>query len=126
MLAAITTRETARTTTTAAATMTTLAAPSLGSCELCVWRVAMAADATGPVHSLNREQIWLPISGSFEFTVDGTVHTATAGEAVTVPAGALRQIRAPHGPAEAFVCMPVGGLAIVPGEAEPVRLPWAD
>jgi quercetin dioxygenase-like cupin family protein len=124
--AAIITRETARTTTTAAATMITLAAPSLGSRALSAWRVVMAADATGPAHSVDREQIWLPVSGTFEFTIDGTVRTVTAGEAATVPAGALRQVRAPQGPAEALVCMPIGGRASVPGEAEPVRLRWAD
>jgi quercetin dioxygenase-like cupin family protein len=113
-------------TTTAAATITTLAAPSLGSRELSSWRVTMAADATGPVHTIDREQIWLPISGRFEFTIDGSVHTATVGEAAIVPAGSLRQVRPVDGPAQAHVCMPIGGLAGVPDQAEPVRLPWAE
>ena len=122
----ITTSQTARSTTTAAATITTLASPSLGSHELCSWRVMMAADAVGPVHTIDREQIWLPVSGHLEFTIDGTVHSATAGEAAIVPAGSLRQVRALDEPAEALVCMPIGGMAGVPGQAEPVRLPWAE
>ena len=115
-----------RTTATAAGVMTGLAAPSQGSTELSTWRVRVRAGVEGPVHVIDREQVWMPVAGSFAITVDGDTARVGAGQAVIVPAGATRQVRAADGPAEALVCMPVGGQATIPGSDDRHRLPWAE
>jgi quercetin dioxygenase-like cupin family protein len=115
-----------RTIQTAAGVMTALAAPSQGSREVCSWRTTMAADAEGPVHVIDREQVWMPVSGSLSAEVDGITETAAAGQALILPAGATRQIRAGTEGVDVVVCMPVGGKAYVPGEPEPRDIPWAE
>lgn len=104
----------------------THAAPSLGSTELASWRVRMAPGAEGPVHAIDREQVFLPLAGSFAITVAGDTTVVTAGEAAILPAAEIRQIRVAEGPAEALVCMPVGGTATVPGTNTTHPLPWAE
>jgi quercetin dioxygenase-like cupin family protein len=114
-----------RTTTTPNATMTALAAPSQGSVELSTWRVRMNAGTTGPLHAIDREQVWMTTQGRLAFAVNGTTHHAGPGEAAVLPAGILRQVSAVDGPAEAIVCMMAGGTASTPEDAGPIPLPWA-
>lgn len=115
----------ARTTTSPGGTMSGLAAPSQGSRELSSWRVRMPAGAQGPVHSIDREQVWMPVSGSFAVTTEGRTEVVRAGQALILPAGVIRQIRVAQAPAEALVCMAVGGTAALPGGDERHPLPWA-
>ena len=114
-----------RTVTTPAAIMVGLAAPSQGSRELSSWRIRMKADSDSPVHIIDREQIWMPVSGVFEFTVDGENAKVGAGEALVVPAGATRQFHVSDESGEAIVCMPAGGQAGLPGSDAKQPLPWA-
>src|SRR5690242_11650482 len=107
------------------ARMDSLATPSLGSTELCTWRVTMAAGAEGPVHAIDREQVWMPLTGSLTVTVDGRTEVVDTGQSVILPAGETRQIRAHDGDVEAMVCMVVGGFASTPGSEQQVPLPWA-
>src|SRR5262245_9723028 len=104
MLIATETNE--RTTTTAAGAMSALATPSVGSRELATWRVRMPAGSTGPLHSIDKEQVWMPLAGVFEITVDGETRTLAPGQAGILPAGVDRLIRTLDAPAEALVAMP--------------------
>jgi quercetin dioxygenase-like cupin family protein len=122
------TETTERTIETPTGVMAGLAAPSQGSAELSTWRVRMTPGSNSPVHIIDREQVWMPLRGAFEFTVDGETAVVGAGEALAVPGGATRQFRAggtgtPH--AEAIVCMAAGGQATVPGSDARQPLPWA-
>lgn len=114
-----------RTTVTASARMTGLAAPSQGSAELSTWRVRMSPDTESPLHVIDREQIWMPVSGMFEFTVDEDCATVGAGQAIVVPAGAARRFRALDREAEALVAMPAGGQVGMVGGDTWGRIPWA-
>ena|SRR5215831_94721 len=114
-----------RTTTTPNATMTALATPSQGSTELATWRIRMNADATGPVHAIDREQVWMTTLGRLAFAVDGQTNVAGPGEAAVLPAGVMRQVSAVDGPAEAIVCMAAGGSASTPDDPGPIPIPWA-
>ncbi|HEY4465050.1 MAG TPA: cupin domain-containing protein [Streptosporangiaceae bacterium] len=114
-----------RTVTTPAAVMVRLAAPSQGSTEVSSWRVRMKAGIDSPVHIIDREQVWMPVSGVFEFTVDGENAKVGAGEALVVPAGVTRQFHVSDDAGEAIVCMPAGGQASVPGSDAKQLLPWA-
>nr|WP_042185192.1 cupin domain-containing protein [Kibdelosporangium sp. MJ126-NF4]CEL16604.1 hypothetical protein [Kibdelosporangium sp. MJ126-NF4]CTQ89045.1 hypothetical protein [Kibdelosporangium sp. MJ126-NF4] len=116
----------ARTTQTPNATMASLATPGLGSRELSVWKVSMQAGTQGPVHAIDREQVWVTLSGSIEFVVDGGAKIVRTGQAAIVPAGEMRQVRVVDGPAEALVSMSAGGFATVPGSDERHPLPWAE
>lgn len=90
-------------------------------------RVRMAGAAAGPEHTADAEQVWMLTAGALEFTVDGETRTATAGEAVVLPAGALRQVRtaAAAPAAEAFVATRAGCRVHAVGEPAPRPLPWA-
>ncbi|MFP8942830.1 cupin domain-containing protein [Streptomyces fenghuangensis] len=123
----ITTPSPELTVTTPNAAMTRLAAPSLGSGELSVWRVRMVPGARGPVHAVDREQVWTVTAGALEFTAEGRAEVAEAGQTVTVPAGAVRQVCAGGpGDAEALVAMVCDGTVELGGQEERVRLPWAE
>ncbi|WP_213454773.1 cupin domain-containing protein [Rhizomonospora bruguierae] len=106
--------------------VTRLATPSLGSAELSTWRLRMEPGSAGPVHSIDREQILMPVEGAFEITVDAVAHRVAAGQVAVLPAGVVRQVRpAGERAAEAVVCMPVGGVALLPETGETRDLPWA-
>ncbi|MFJ1569471.1 cupin domain-containing protein [Streptomyces erythrochromogenes] len=111
-------------TATPNATMTGLAAPSRGSSELSTWQVDMAAGATGPEHSVSREQVWTLTAGSLEITFEGRTEKAAAGQTLVLPADAARRIRATE-TFRAHVAMRADGVVSVPGEEEPRILPWA-
>ena len=61
------------------AIMRTLAAPSTGAAELSVWEVRMRAGQQGPVHTVDREQVWL--------VLDGTLRARVAADTSAVHAG---------------------------------------
>ncbi|MFD8980432.1 cupin domain-containing protein [Streptomyces sp. NPDC059564] len=106
------------------ATMTGLAAPSRGSRELSTWHVDMPAGATGPEHSVSREQVWLLTAGSLEVTCDGRTEKVTAGQTLVLPPDVLRRIHAAQS-FEAYVVMRADGVAAVPGTEGTRVLPWA-
>jgi quercetin dioxygenase-like cupin family protein len=122
----IVTESDTRTTTTPAGVMSALAGPSRGSHRLSTWRVRMAPGAASPEHVIDRDQVWMPVSGRFEVSVDGEEAEMAAGQAAVIPAGAVRRIQTGEGPGEALVCMVPGGRASVVGQEGTVPLPWAE
>ncbi|MFJ9176555.1 cupin [Streptomyces sp. NPDC102360] len=78
------------------------------------------------MHIIDREQVWMPLSGEFAVEVKGRAGRAAAGQAVILPAGTVRQLTAVGGPAEALVAMAVGGKAMLPGSEDRIPLPWAE
>ena len=68
-----------------------LAAPSRGSRENSVWRIRLApgvagVPTTGVVHSLNREEIFVAVSGRAIATLDDERIEVAAGDTLVVPA----------------------------------------
>ena len=114
-----------RTTRTSGAVMCGLAAPSQGSGQLSTWKVSLAEGAQSPVHVIDKDQVWMPTDGEFEFTVDGDTATISAGQALVVPAGSVRQFRCTGKPLEALVAMPAGAQASIPGTEGTRDIPWA-
>jgi quercetin dioxygenase-like cupin family protein len=113
-----------RTIRTPAAVMASLAGPSQGSTQLSTWRVRMAAGHESPVHTIDRDQVWMPLAGTFTFEVDDESSQVSAGQAVVVPAGVVRRFHTADGPAEALVAMQADGQAATP-DSEPRPVPWA-
>ncbi|MFB7174275.1 cupin domain-containing protein [Streptomyces sp. NPDC056254] len=111
-------------TTTPNATMTALATPSRGSSELSTWHVDMPAGATGPEHSVSREQVWTLTAGSLEVTCGDRTEKVTAGRTLVLPADAPRRIHAPEA-FRAYVAMRADGVVTVTGEDGTRVLPWA-
>ncbi|MFJ7587067.1 cupin domain-containing protein [Streptomyces sp. NPDC097617] len=111
-------------TVTPNATMTGLAAPSRGSCELSSWHVVMPAGSTGPEHSVSREQVWTLTAGFLEVTCEGRTERVTAGQALVLPPDVPRRIHAAE-TFEAYVAMRADGVVTVPGEEGTRVLPWA-
>ena len=111
------------------AVFTGLAAPSRGSTETAVWRVRLSSTEPGGVHTLDREEVLVALTGRAVATLDGTEHEVAAGDAVVVPAGvtfALRCAETDDGEPgfEAVAVLPVGARACMTG-GEPFVPPWA-
>jgi mannose-6-phosphate isomerase-like protein (cupin superfamily) len=106
-------------------TFTGLAAPSRGAKETCAWRLTVAPAAPGVPHQVDREEVFILLSGSAAVTLDGTEHRLGAGDALIVPPHVPLRIANPGDvPLEMVVALPVGGRAVLPGE-EPFVPPWA-
>ncbi|MDT0342189.1 cupin domain-containing protein [Streptomyces litchfieldiae] len=113
--------------TTPNAVMTSLVTPSRGSGEISAWTVHMEPGARGPQHAMDREQIWLPLSGAITITANGGTQEVGPGQAAFLPAREVRQIAAAGAePAEILVCMANGGRATLPETGEVRDIPWAE
>ncbi|WP_113698965.1 cupin domain-containing protein [Nonomuraea lactucae] len=107
-------------------TATGLAAPSRGATETCAWRFAIAPGMPADSHAVDREEIFVVLSGSLTAIIEGEEHALSAGDALIVPAHTPFGIGNPHDePAELVAVLPVGGRAIMPGMA-PFTPPWAE
>jgi quercetin dioxygenase-like cupin family protein len=105
------------------AVMRTLAAPSLGGSDLSVWEVAMRAGQGGPLHEVNREQVWTVVSGELRVQTDDETFIVGAGDSLCLPPNARRQITAITD-ARAIVASPACPIVTtVDGDSRP--LPWA-
>jgi mannose-6-phosphate isomerase-like protein (cupin superfamily) len=114
-----------RTIKTASAVMYGLAAPSQGSDQVATWKVSLIDGGASPVHVIDKDQVWMPLTGSFEFTVDGETQQVSAGQALVVPGGSVRQFRSVGEPLEALVAMQAGALVSIPGVEGANPVPWA-
>jgi mannose-6-phosphate isomerase-like protein (cupin superfamily) len=104
--------------------VTGLAAPSRGARENSVWRLRLAAGASGVEHALDREEIFVALSGSAVARLDGREITLGAGDALIVPAGQSFALSNPGAePFDAIAVAPVGMQARV-AAGEPFTPPW--
>lgn len=102
-----------------------LAAPSRGSTENSAWRLTIKPGTDAPPHSLDREEIFIALSGAMNVRMDDETFTVAAGDALVVPAHQLFAMSNPHAePFEAVVVLPVGGQGLIPGQP-PIIAPWA-
>lgn len=111
--------------TTPGGTMTSLASPSRGTRELAVWRVHMKPGASGPVHALDHEQIWVALSGRLAATVADKAVAVAEGETLILPAGVLRQLsNTATVPFEALVTSPAETRAALADGKDVGIPPW--
>ncbi len=104
------------------ARMRTLAAPSLGTRELSVWEVTMAAGQAGPEHSVDHEQVWVLLEGALRVELDGRELRGRAGDTLVLGAGAARRVQA-EGALRAVVASPAAPLVTTAGQGTRA-LPW--
>lgn len=116
--------DTARSVSTPAATMRTLASPTTSpGLEVSVWRTELPEGSAGPRHAIDRDQLVVVLSGALRVEIDDTAYDVRAGDAVKLPAGAVRTIAASGGPATTLSVGEPDARASV-GDAEPVPVPW--
>ena len=88
-------RAQARTTVTPNATMTTLASPTLGATAgRSLWLVEMTAQARGPLHVFDSEQIWTVLEGQAAITIGENEYALEVGDTLVIPGGLARRVRA--------------------------------
>jgi mannose-6-phosphate isomerase-like protein (cupin superfamily) len=107
------------------ASFTSLATPSRGSTDTCVWQVEIRPGVPATPHRLTREEVFVILSGSAHVRIDGESATAEVGDVVVVPAAVDFEIVAGGAePLRALCCLPVGGQARL-ADGEPFTPPWA-
>ncbi len=101
-----------------------LAAPSRGASETCVWRITLAPGTPATPHALDREEIFVALSGQARLEVGDQHHVFASGDALVVPAGETLMLSNPGAePFTALAVLPVGGQAVFPG-GERFSPPW--
>src|SRR5438045_2767328 len=90
---------------------TSLAAPRLGSDQICRWQLTVDAGLDTPqAHALDRDEVFVVIDGSVRLTPDGAA--LQTGDAAIVPAGSPIQLaNAGAGPALLHVAVQAGFTA---------------
>ena len=101
-----------------------LAAPSRGAQETCVFRITIAPGSPGAHHSVDREEIFVGLTGQARVELGSEASALAPGDALVVPAGQSFSLSNPSAePFTALVVLPVGGKAMMPG-AEAFSPPW--
>ncbi|WP_040781179.1 cupin domain-containing protein [Nocardia pneumoniae] len=91
------------------ARFTPLIRPAIGSKELCVWRLEIAAGTIGVEHRILREEAFVLLGGAVTLTVDGESSALEPGDAAVAPAeSAIRLDNPGEDPATLMVIAPVG------------------
>lgn len=113
-----------RRTETPNAVMTTLASPATAeTAALSLWRVELAAGASGPLHTMDSEQIWTVDAGSAACAVGGTHHDLATGDTIQIAANAERQFSSKTG-ARFIVCGYANSIARTEANGDGVVPPW--
>lgn len=90
-----------------------------------VWRSTLPPVSAGPVHTIDIEQVVVVVEGTLSATVEGTTVAAGPGDAVLLPASAVRQLRNDGpGPVVTITSALPGSRARV-GDGDPVPVPWS-
>lgn len=101
-----------------------LASPSRGASDTSVWRVTLDPGTASPTHALEREEVFVALSGAATATIAGVEHALATGDALIVPRDTPFSIACAGPDAfEAVCCLPAGAKAVVDGQA--ITPPWA-
>ena len=74
---------------------------------------------------MTREEVFVVLDGTASVCIDGHDDVAGRGDAIVVPAAAAFVLaNAGDEPLRLLCCLPVGGLACLPG-GDPFTPPWA-
>ncbi|GAA4262325.1 cupin domain-containing protein [Dactylosporangium darangshiense] len=86
------------------------AGPSHGSKEICTWRLTVPGGSQSIPHTLDRDEVFVVLSGAIRITPDGEV--LTGGDSAVVPAGERIELGNPSDePAEVQVALKAGVTA---------------
>jgi mannose-6-phosphate isomerase-like protein (cupin superfamily) len=83
------------------------AGPSNGSKEICTWRISVPAGSQSMPHTLDRDEVFVVLSGTIRITPGG--EALTGGDSAVVPAGGRIELGNPGDePAEVQVAIQAG------------------
>jgi mannose-6-phosphate isomerase-like protein (cupin superfamily) len=120
------TRERARVFEQPGLTVTGLASPTRGASENTVWRLSLAPGTEGAVHRVDREEIFVALTGTAQLRLGDELFELRAGEAFIVPKLSWFSLTNQGSRAfEAVAVLPVGGRAALL-QGEPFTPPWAE
>ncbi len=106
--------------------VTGLAAPSRGAKETNVWRLRLPPHEPGLPHSVDREEIFVGLSGRALAKLEQEEHELGPGDALIVPRGVPFSLTGlGPDPFEAMVVAPVGFHALLPN-GERFAPPWTE
>jgi quercetin dioxygenase-like cupin family protein len=115
----------ARSVSTPAATMRTLASPTTSpALDVSVWRTELPEGSTGPRHAIDGDQLVVVLRGALHVEVDDTAYDVRPGDAVKLPAGAVRSIAATGAGAATTLTVGRPGAFATVGDGDPVPVPW--
>jgi mannose-6-phosphate isomerase-like protein (cupin superfamily) len=104
---------------------TSLATPSRGSTDTCVWRVEIDPGVPATPHQLTREEVFVVLSGRASVRLGGELREAMVGDAIVVPPDTPFELSAAGAePLRALCCLPVGGQARL-ADGSTFTPPWA-
>jgi mannose-6-phosphate isomerase-like protein (cupin superfamily) len=105
--------------------ITGYASPTRGSETVCAWRVALDPGAGSPPHELTQGEVFIVLSGTARFAVEGRSHQLRAGDAICAPAKTSFMLsNEGEDRFTAICCMAAGGQARI-GDGELFPIPWA-
>ncbi len=99
-------------------------APSVGSAELCAWRLEVAGGTVGVRHRVSREEVILVLAGRLQVQLGGVTEEVAAGDVLRVPVGVEFGVdNASAETAEAWVTTSVGMEGTLP-DGSVISPPW--
>jgi quercetin dioxygenase-like cupin family protein len=103
-----------------------LSSPSRGGTELAVWQLRLQPDAAGAPHVIDREEVFVCVSGELLIRVDDAAEPARllAGDTVAMPPGSLLSVGSGSAGAVVTVCTRAG-LSAEMTDGSVVSPPWA-
>jgi mannose-6-phosphate isomerase-like protein (cupin superfamily) len=102
------------------------ASPSRGAQETSVWHLELTPGTESPLHVLDREEVFLALSGRAQARLGERRYEFGAGDCLVVHPGEWFSLHNPtNQPFEAVVCMPVGGRATLE-DGQSLVPPWAE
>lgn len=120
------TPQTARTFHVHGVTFTSFVASATGSSSLAAWRADFPPRIHGQAHTMTHEEILCVLSGALAVEVGDRSFTASAGDAVLVPAEAVFRVsNDTDEPAQAWVTTTLGMTATMCDTGDALSPPWA-
>src|SRR3954454_19424638 len=90
------------------------ASPSRGAAEVSVWQIELAPGSTSPRHHMDREEVFLGVSGFAVAEVGGVEYQRGAGDGLTLPAVTEFTLHSPgQEPYRALACVRAGAQATI-------------
>jgi quercetin dioxygenase-like cupin family protein len=102
---------------------TSYVAPSLGSDQLCAWRLNVEPGNIGAEHRVSKEEVLFVTDGPLRVTVDGICSDAPEGAVVFVPAGSNFRVDGGERGASAWV-VTTAGLQAALADGSTITPPW--
>lgn len=98
--------------------------PSVGSSELCGWRIEIPGRSEGVPHQVSKEEVIYVLDGTVSVRLDDACHEASAGDVIVVPANSRVAVDNPASePLTAWVTTSVGFLGTMP-DGSSFSPPW--